>query len=55
MYVVCPEHLDQAIDDFVDIYEMPPDLYLLEKVSFTDWTAPHRCDFCEQPPVYLVV
>ena len=27
MYVVCPEHLDQAIDEFVEVYEMPPDLY----------------------------
>ncbi|HOB34920.1 MAG: CxxH/CxxC protein [Firmicutes bacterium] len=55
MYVVCPEHLDQAIDEFVEVYEMPPDLYLLDKVSFTDWTAPQHCDFCQRAPVYLVV
>lgn len=23
MYVVCSEHLEQAIDEFVDVYEMP--------------------------------
>lgn len=55
MYVVCDEHLEEAIDKFVDVYEMPPDLYLLEKVFFTDWTAPKRCDMCDRPPKYLVV
>jgi CxxH/CxxC protein (TIGR04129 family) len=55
MYVVCEEHLEQAIDEFVEIYEDPPDLYLLEKVSFTDWHAPSRCDLCDHPPKYLVV
>lgn len=55
MYVVCPEHLGQAIDEFIEIYEMPPDLYLLDKVCFTDWTAPPFCDFCGSRPVYLVV
>lgn len=55
MYVVCSQHLDQAIDEFVEVYEMPPDLYKLEMVSFTDWTCPSTCDFCSNPPVYLVV
>jgi CxxH/CxxC protein (TIGR04129 family) len=55
LYVVCPQHLDEAIDEFVEVFEMPPDLYLLDKVSFSDWTAPHFCDFCSRPPVYLVV
>jgi len=55
MYVVCPEHLSEAIDDFVEVYEQPPDLYELDKVSFTDWTSPHVCDFCELSPKYLVV
>ncbi|MTI93932.1 MAG: CxxH/CxxC protein [Firmicutes bacterium] len=55
MYVVCSQHLDQAIDEFVEVYESPPDLYLLEKVSFTDWTTPRHCDLCSQPPEYLVV
>ncbi|MGI6365691.1 MAG: CxxH/CxxC protein [Bacillota bacterium] len=55
MYVVCPHHLDEAIDEFVEVYEMPPDLYLLDKVSFSDWSAPRHCDFCGRAPVYLVV
>lgn len=55
MYVVCSEHLEQAIDEFVDIYEMPPDLYELDEVSLTDWTAPRQCTFCQRPPKYLVV
>ena len=55
MYVVCDEHLSDAIDDFVEVYEQPPDLYELEKVSFTDWISPHKCDFCVRTPKYLVV
>jgi len=55
MYIVCGEHLDRAIDDFVEVYETSPDLYLLEKVKFTDWNSPKTCDFCEHIPTYLVV
>ena len=55
MYVVCNEHLDIAIEEFVDIYEQPPDIYELDKVKFTDWTSPRTCDFCDKVPKYLVV
>ena len=55
MYVVCSEHLEQAIDEFVEVYEMPPDLYELEDVSLTDWSAPSHCTFCDRVPIYLVV
>ncbi|MGI6148291.1 MAG: CxxH/CxxC protein [Firmicutes bacterium] len=55
MYVVCEEHLERALDEFVEIYEMPPDLYELESVSTTDWAAPSCCTFCSKPPKYLVV
>jgi len=55
MYVVCNEHLTEAIDDFVDVYEQPPDIYELDSVSFTDWITPSRCDKCDKLPKYLVV
>lgn len=55
MYVVCLEHLERAIDEFVDEYEMPPDVHLLSDITFTEWTAPPQCHFCGNPPVYLVV
>ncbi len=55
MYVVCEQHLERALDDFVEVYGSPPDLYLLDKVSFTDWISPASCDFCHLPPKYLVV
>lgn len=55
MYVVCEDHLEDAIDDFVDVYEQPPDIYELEKVSFTDWMAPKNCNMCKHEPKYLVV
>jgi CxxH/CxxC protein (TIGR04129 family) len=52
---VCEEHLERAIDEFVEVYDAPPDLYRLDKVSFTDWITPSFCDFCSKSPVYLVV
>ncbi len=55
MYVVCEEHLEDAIENFVDVYEQPPDIYELGKISFTDWMAPKNCDLCKNLPKYLVV
>jgi len=55
MYVVCNQHLEDAIEEFVDTYEQPPDLYELEAVSFTDWMAPSTCHYCDHMPKYLVV
>lgn len=55
MNVVCQEHLDQAIDMFIDTFESPPDLYHVNAVSFTQWTVPQHCDFCTQAPVYLII
>lgn len=55
MYVVCREHLERSIDEFVDEYEMPPDVHLLSDITFTEWTAPQQCHYCSNPPVYLVI
>ena len=55
MYVVCNDHLEDAIEDFIETFEQPPDIYEVGEVSFTDWTSPHSCHYCEHPPRYLVV
>lgn len=55
MFIVCSEHLEQAIDEFVEAYEASPDIHLLSDIAFKEWTAPHSCEFCSQPPKYLVV
>ncbi|WP_082760071.1 CxxH/CxxC protein [Abyssisolibacter fermentans] len=55
MYVVCNEHLNIAIDEFLEVYDQCPDFYELEKISFTDWTSPNICDYCDKKPKYLVV
>jgi CxxH/CxxC protein (TIGR04129 family) len=55
MYVCCKEHLELAIDEFVNEFEDAPDIYRLNEVSFTAWTVPARCDFCNEYPVFLVV
>ena len=55
MYVVCLEHLEEALDEFVEDYGTAPDVHLLEAARFADWTPPGRCRYCERGPVYLVV
>nr|WP_082129974.1 CxxH/CxxC protein [Aneurinibacillus tyrosinisolvens] len=55
MHVCCSEHLEIAIDDFVDEFEDAPDLYMLQNVSFTEWSAPEHCEYCGLKAEYLVV
>ncbi|MDI9441540.1 MAG: CxxH/CxxC protein [Firmicutes bacterium] len=55
MYIVCAEHLAMAIDEFIEEFGTAPDIYELGKVTFTDWTAPSQCEFCEEASVYLIV
>ncbi len=55
VYVVCMEHIEDAIDEFVVEFEQSPDIYELGKISFTDWESPDKCEFCEKKPRFLVV
>ncbi|MBB3068588.1 CxxH/CxxC protein (TIGR04129 family) [Paenibacillus baekrokdamisoli] len=55
MYCVCKEHVELAIDKFVDDYEDAPDIVSLITTKFTDWEAPATCDMCSNIAEYLVV
>ncbi|WP_339322806.1 CxxH/CxxC protein [Paenibacillus sp. FSL W8-0194] len=55
MYVVCKEHLELAIDMFVDEYEDAPDIVDLKETEFSDWDPPVQCAHCEQAGKFLVV
>ncbi len=57
MYVVCKEHLELAIDRFVDEYEEAPDIIDLQQTAFTAWTPPERCEEhgCGQEGRFLVI
>ncbi|GIP40600.1 hypothetical protein J31TS4_38800 [Paenibacillus sp. J31TS4] len=57
MYVVCKEHVELAIDRFVDEYEDAPDLYDLEQVTFREWEPPACCEEknCSHGAQFLVV
>lgn len=46
MYCVCREHVEQAIDKFVDEYEDAPDLINLQTTAFTEWEPPSHCEWC---------
>lgn len=55
MYCVCKEHVELAIDKFVDEYEDAPDIVDLQTTEFADWDPPRSCDMCDQSAVVLVV
>ncbi|MFC0210967.1 CxxH/CxxC protein [Paenibacillus chartarius] len=55
MFVVCKEHVEIAIDEFVDEYEDAPDLVDLTEVRFTAWEPPACCQFCSESPRFLIV
>jgi CxxH/CxxC protein (TIGR04129 family) len=55
LFVVCKEHIERAIDHFVDEYEDAPDVIRLADTSFSSWTAPECCHFCGDKPEYLIV
>lgn len=55
MFVVCKDHLEIAIDMFLDEYEDAPDIVDPQEVQFTDWEPPFYCIRCEQGGRYLVV
>ncbi|MCL4463460.1 MAG: CxxH/CxxC protein [Firmicutes bacterium] len=51
MYFACAKHIEQAIDEFLDQYEVSPDLNRIEgDVAGTDISV--RCRFCVAPPIY---
>lgn len=55
MYVVCKDHVELAIDMFVDEFEEAPDVVDLEHTKFIDWEPPVKCQECEQEARFLVV
>jgi CxxH/CxxC protein (TIGR04129 family) len=55
MYCVCREHVELAIDKFVDEYEDAPDMVNLGTTTFTDWTAPAHCEWCGKAAEVLIV
>lgn len=55
MYVVCKEHVELAIDMFVDEYEDAPDVVDLKETKFSDWDPPVKCKECEKKAEFLVV
>ncbi|MEC0226764.1 MULTISPECIES: CxxH/CxxC protein [Paenibacillus] len=55
MYVVCKDHVEIAIDEFVDEYEEAPDIVDLAKTHFANWEPPTHCEHCKELARFLVV
>lgn len=55
MYCVCKEHVEDAIDEFVDEFEDAPDIVDLQTTEFANWDPPRSCDMCDNNAVVLVV
>lgn len=54
MFAVCKDHLELAIDMFVDEYEEAPDIVLLKQGAILGRHAPEQCMRCDQPPEFVV-
>lgn len=55
-FIVCDEeHMEVALDEFVDEFEEAPDVVLLEQEVFHSWNKPVSCRYCGQAPKYLLV
>ncbi|WP_442602479.1 CxxH/CxxC protein [Paenibacillus sp. KN14-4R] len=55
MHIVCKDHLEIAIDMFVDEYEDAPDIIDLQKVQFKDWQPPAHCERCAEGEARFLV
>jgi CxxH/CxxC protein (TIGR04129 family) len=55
LYCVCKEHIERALDRFVDEYEDAPDVVDLKETQFADWDPPRKCDLCDEAAAFLVV
>ncbi|MBQ4901146.1 CxxH/CxxC protein [Paenibacillus sp. Marseille-P2973] len=55
MYVVCKDHVELAIDMFVDEFEEAPDVVDLEHTKFIDWEPPVTCEHCDHEAKFLIV
>lgn len=59
MYVVCADHLERALEEYVDEYLRAPDIYLTTDQAAADAAggrpiAP-TCRYCDEPSKYLVI
>ncbi|MNV97458.1 hypothetical protein D3C71_1925820 [compost metagenome] len=55
MYVVYKDHVELAIDKFVDEFEEAPDIVDLEHTKFIDWEPPITCEECKCEAKFLIV
>lgn len=56
---VCPEHLERALEEYVDDYLRAPDVYLADDPDLVIATggrpAPPDCQFCRARAKYVVI
>jgi CxxH/CxxC protein (TIGR04129 family) len=53
MITACEEHIDMAIDDFVNTYEEPPEMRLLEETTVSE-EIHSKCKYCGEKAKYLL-
>jgi CxxH/CxxC protein (TIGR04129 family) len=53
---VCQDHLELAIDIFVDEYEVAPDIMDVQGAGerFVGWSVPSQCARCEEHPRFVI-
>lgn len=54
MFYACHEHLDLAIDEYIEKYQEPPELFLVTQIKNSVGEGENICSFCIREAVYVV-
>lgn len=56
MKLACKQHIDHAIDDFVDIRQVAPEVtFAREWRKANGSPLKASCDYCRKPAIYLLL
>jgi CxxH/CxxC protein (TIGR04129 family) len=55
MICSCEKHLDEAIDDFVDQYQEPPEIIFCNDTADTRNIPLTVCNYCNEKAIYALV
>lgn len=54
MIVVCLEHLERAIDEFLVQHEQAPDILTIAQAQAAGFTISPTCRYCGEMPGYVL-
>lgn len=56
MKLACEQHIDNTIDDFVDLQQVAPEVTFTREWRKADGAQlDASCDYCHEPAIYLLL